>query len=940
MLKGGRIVYGFAVIAVFAVLVVAVFLAFPFVSRGIDDGDIASDAGRLYDLPEDMVYSELISFSHLPGTYTEAFFLEIFCADEDYEVRYSHDCKAPTAESSLYTKPYNIRMSKNSGDGVSVTVIRAAAFTKEGVMVGREVTATYMLCDDPAGRYSNMIISIVAEPDDLYGYERGIMVDGIVADEFRKNRPDNWYTNNVDTNYHQHGREWERMAHIEFFEADGTVMLSQMGGVRISGGWTRANEQKSLRIFARDEYQAGANLFRCDLFSGLTSANGAPVDEFKSLLLRTGSNNNYSSVISSQAMMRLADTTSAFSAYSRFAAVYLNGKYYGIIGVYEDFSPQYFEAHFGIDRNEITCINGAASISGVSEWVLDNGPESELTEFFAMQDFIIGTDMKAEENYKRASEMLDIDNFIQYMCFGSYIGMADWISNNVRIWRYFGNVNHTGGYNPRAGEYGYDGRWRFILKDMDSAGGYGHPASSQLTMHINADGHMRLNSVFKSLYKNQTFYEKVCAVYSDMMNTIFKPDNALLSLTETQLGAVGEMKYFLEHYGYNAGSVTAWNNTLHAVRAFFPKREENAKKDLKRKYKGDWVTAEVTVEGGGSVKFSTISVCENMTLDYLNSIAYDFDVVPDEGWELLSLDFVGCAIDEESGMLSFDELEELEDENAVSTQVFKISAVFGEIADAEHDALPRGLIINEVKYLGTVTDKTPDWIEIYNNTDDEIYLRGYSLTTVKKGGNPANMTDIGGTFTFPAAKIGAGEYMVIVCGADDPSMYKSAYHAEFSLTPNSDIALTKRDKSNVLDRITLSEMAQSHSLSRNPDDGNWSVVNETTPGERNINRAETYSFMSTVANESLLGKTIFNMTEITELFAKRDGKDGLWIEKSAIKRTFGTTIEIVKMLEKIDEFVDEDGFIPMEEVLRELEATSYHRVYIKELDAEVYLRTK
>jgi len=939
-MKGGRIVYGFAVILVFAVLVIGVFSLFPFISAEDEIGDGGVNAGKLYALPEDTVFSELISFSHLPGMYSEIFELEIFCADDNFEVRYTLDCTAPNTESQLYKTPMKIRMSKDAGDGVSVTVIRVAAFNEAGVMMGREVTATYLLCEKPNDRYSSMVISIIAEPDDLYSYERGIMVDGIVADEFRKNRPANWHTNNIDTNYHQRGREWERQAHIEFFEADGSIMLSQMAGIRIQGGWTRANTQKSMRLFARDEYQAGANLFRCDLFPGLTSVSGEPVNEFKCLLLRTGSNNNSSSVITSQAMMRLADTTSAFSAYTRFAAVYLNGKYYGIIGVYEDFVPQYFEAHFGIDKNKITCINGAASISGISQWDLDNGPESELSAFYAMQDYIIGTDMTIEENYARAAEMIDIDCFIQYMCFGSYIGMSDWISNNVRIWRYFGNKYHSGGYNPNAEEYGFDGRWRFVLKDMDSAGGYGHPAKSQLTVHINADGHMRLNTMFRSLYKNQFFYEKVCAVYSDMMNTIFKPDNALKSMTETQIAAVGEMQYFLEYYGYNGGKITVWDNTLNAVRSFFPARHDYAKTDLRRKYKGEWIEADVAVKGQGQVKISTLSVREDMMLEYLDCISYDFEVIPDAGWELLSVDFIGCTIDEESGMLSFDKFIVSKDENAISTQEYKISAVFEKIPDVKVETLPEGLIINEVKYQRTAMEKTPDWIEIYNNTDGEIYLHGYNFIAVKNGGSIKKISDIGGTYTFPAMKIKPGEYMVIVCGAKDPTMYKNAIHADFSLTQGHDIVITTRNGTRELDRVSLKEMSLSHSLARNPDSGKWTVVTKTTPYESNVIGADTYNFMSSVSNDLIRGKTIFNMSEVTGLFVERKGKEGRWIEKSSIKRVFGATIEIANLVSRIDQYVDEDGFVPMEAMLFELEATMYRRVYIESLDIEVYIRAK
>ena len=69
------------------------------------------------------------------------------------------------------------------------------------------------------------------------------------------------------------GRESEREAYLEILEADGNVVASQKAGIRVYGGWSRANQQKSLKIFARKAYDRVNNKIRYEFFPDKTSAS-------------------------------------------------------------------------------------------------------------------------------------------------------------------------------------------------------------------------------------------------------------------------------------------------------------------------------------------------------------------------------------------------------------------------------------------------------------------------------------------------------------------------------------------------------------------------------------------------------------------------------------------------------------------------------------------
>jgi hypothetical protein len=62
--------------------------------------------------------------------------------------------------------------------------------------------------------------------------------------------------------------------------------------------------------------------------------------------------------------------------------------------------------------------------------------------------------------YDYLDTIYDMDEFIDYMILGIYFENWDWMSNNMEMWR----VTEL-----RPGQYGGDGRWRFVVQDFDNA---------------------------------------------------------------------------------------------------------------------------------------------------------------------------------------------------------------------------------------------------------------------------------------------------------------------------------------------------------------------------------------------------------------------------------------------------------------------------------------
>lgn len=114
----------------------------------------------------------------------------------------------------------------------------------------------------------------------------------------------------------------------------------------------------------------------------------------------------------------------------------------------------------------------------------------------------------------------------------------------------------------------------------------------------------------------------------------------------------------------------------------------------------------------------------------------------------------------------------------------------------------------------------PDWIEVRNTSGKPVNLSGYGLML------ESDPTKI---FTFPAAELGAGEYLVVYA---DGGASGEGYHAPFRLGASGErIALL--DKSGAgIDLADVPELARDQSYARiNSDE--WGVTDAATPGYRN-----------------------------------------------------------------------------------------------------------
>ena len=226
-------------------------------------------------------------FEHTSGFYEEAFSLHLYSPSGE-KIYYTLDGSEPCADSSVYEKPLWIADTSQEENNYSArkdlapskdytpdfpvdkgVVVRAACYNPFTNQISEVVTETFFIGYDSKPEYEDIaVISLVADPEDLFDSQTGIYGNGAKYDAYLENGGlkdgvvlDNYIDENGETQYRymssnafNEGRQWERKASISYFDETHSHIFTQTTGIRISGNSTRSAAQKSLNLFARNIY--------------------------------------------------------------------------------------------------------------------------------------------------------------------------------------------------------------------------------------------------------------------------------------------------------------------------------------------------------------------------------------------------------------------------------------------------------------------------------------------------------------------------------------------------------------------------------------------------------------------------------------------------------------------------------------------------------------
>ena len=494
--------------------------------------------------------NDTVIFSVRGGFYEDVFALHLYNINPWNHIRYTTNGNRPTAESLLYMDSlwldetkysesdiYTIQISPDDmvfvPDSVQhCIVIRAAVFDENDSCISKVITNSYFIHALGCDTHGLAVVSLCADSLDLFDYEQGIMVPGILYDPL-----DSLHTGN----YYQHGREWERLSHIEFYDCVDNSGINQDCGLRTHGNLSRRYPSKGLKVYARQEY--GKKRFKYNFY------NEPDLDSYNHLVLKPFALGWPFSGIQDYMCNKLALQLGLPSSNSRPVILYLNGEYWGVYFLQEKMDEDFLEDHFDINPDNCNLIG---------DWNghVDCGNNAN---FIQMMNWFQNADLADDEAYQHACELMDMDNYIDYMVFETFVANWDWPYNNMRCWQE-GN-----------------GKWRWMFFDGDAA-----LISSTFDVFANAavyippeswDNFPNAKLVFGKLLENEQFKTAFEVRVMELCEGMFHYENTFplyQSIVETLRPNVGNHAY---RFG-NPVSVDAWEQANTYTEGFLFHRVE------------------------------------------------------------------------------------------------------------------------------------------------------------------------------------------------------------------------------------------------------------------------------------------------------------------------------------------------------------------------------
>lgn len=519
------------------------------VSGSQSGGEASSNTGTALPtvLPTPTPEGNYVSFSLDSGFYERSQEVSLTCNVDGATIYYTLDGSTPTKTSTLYQKPIFITRKLYSENilaaqtGISAsntyvpdfsidkgTVIRAIAYLPDGTTTPL-AHATYFIELDKENYAGLPVISLITDFDNLFDYETGIYVlgksyDNWVAEDSSRAYLDGWQKYG---NYSNRGKEWERPVSVELITADGTPGFKQNMGMRIMGGASRNQAQKSLKLYARKDY--GEKNLNYALIPDNYNTDDELIEKYKTFVLRVGGNDADFARLRDPYLQALVKEAHFETQQSTPCVAFLNGEFWGLYTINEDYTNNHFENNYGIDKDNVILVKRGE---------IEEGTEDDLSLFRDMYLFITKNDMSRPEFYEAACELVDIQSFADYFAFELYIHNQDSIfeNNNWRMWR----VRNT----DMATEYS-DGKWRMAAYDSDFSTGIYNGADSASYDNIsaliapssNAEREYNIQNyvpleLFRSLMQSNTFRNDLILALCDMRNIYFETKHAKQLLDE------------------------------------------------------------------------------------------------------------------------------------------------------------------------------------------------------------------------------------------------------------------------------------------------------------------------------------------------------------------------------------------------------------------------
>lgn len=320
--------------------------------------------------------------------------------------------------------------------------------------------------------------------------------------------------------YYGKRKYYEIPANISYFE-DGSSFNIDCG-LKMKGWTSLENPKKSMGVSFRGCY--GDDMLDYDIF-------GSDVTEFSSLSIRAGQDYPLAIIrneLFQELCLEMGDNVPTQN--SKYCILYLNGSYYGIYCLKEDFSKQYYASHNGVKKDDVTMLKSPVA--------LNSEVYQEVFQFWR------DNDMSLDENYDHICSVLDIDNVVDWFLIEGYTANSD-VNGNMRYFK----LNDGG-------------KWQIAFYDLDWTFNY---ASNCFTNITDSNREVQVSQLINRLLTNARFREQLLSRYSELVSTTLSNEHVLAKIDELQALLEPEVPRERDQWG---SDVDGWHYRLDELRSF------------------------------------------------------------------------------------------------------------------------------------------------------------------------------------------------------------------------------------------------------------------------------------------------------------------------------------------------------------------------------------
>ena len=625
---------------------------------------------------------DTVKFSSKGGYYPGGLELQLASRDMSDSIFFTLDGSSPTLASSLYSSP--ILISNNA-----VVRARSANYLR---LPGIISTNTYI-----TKQHKLPVVCLSTDPENLWDYNTGIYVLGPNA------LPD---MPNFGANFWQ---DWERRAHMELYDIQGIKQIDQDIGIKIFGAWSRANAQKSMALFARQEYGKGSFDYRF--------FNDKPIDKFESVVLRNAGNDwgqaNMRDGLTSTLIRDMDVDRQAFQP----AVIYINGEYWGILNIREKVNSNFLAENHFVNPGNVNLLEFNGSVI-----------EGSNDSYMQILSFLNSNTLETEQKYLQVSKKIDINNYIQYQLTEIYVNNKDWPGNNIKFW----NTNDPGSL------------WRWIIFDTDFGFSIWEDNAysfNTLNFALEQAGPDWPNPpwstlLFRRMMSNPGFRNEFANQYADRLNTNFKYEKADSTIDSLKQLFLPEISDHLIRWGL---SYDQWQYNYTIIKNYVRNRPDYARFHLKLKLNlGEMLNIKVEINGPGTGTVKLNSIIPStypFTGVYFKGLPIKLTAIPAPGYKFVKWQ-VG-KLNSKSVTIDYD-----------MAETATLQAVFEPAKSSDNK-----IVINEINYNSSPTKDTKDWVELYNAGNSTVNLKNWIISD--------HGPDTG--FTFPADIILSPGMYIVVC---------------------------------------------------------------------------------------------------------------------------------------------------------------------------------